>query len=170
MKAIRRREFLGAAMAGSAALMMSDKSSALNFIPHSTSRTLQTADARVEILVNEKIGQISPDIYGHFVEHLGGVVYDGIWVGEESKVPNIGGIRRALVEALRAVRPSVIRWPGGCFADSYDWRDGIGPREQRPRRTNFWADDPHSKDPHEVNSFEHPDVVAPVTSDVPVRG
>ena len=82
----------------------------------------------------------SPEIYGHFVEHLGGVVYDGIWVGEGSRVPNIGGIRKALVDALRKVKPGVIRWPGGCYADQYDWRDGIGPREKRPKRTNFWID------------------------------
>src|SRR5262245_40407780 len=141
MKAIRRREFLEAAMAGSAALMMGNKSSALNLIPHSTSRTSQTADVRVEILVNEKIGQISPNIYSHFVEHLGGVVYDGIWVGEESKVPNVGGIRKELVEHMRRIKPGVIRWPGGCFADSYNWRDGTRPRKDRPRHTNFWRDD-----------------------------
>ena len=101
------------------------------------------ADSRLDVLVNEPIGTIAPEIYGHFVEHLGGVVYDGVWVGERSRVPNLGGIRRALVEALRAIHPAVVRWPGGCFADSYDWRDGIGPRERRPRRTNFWIDDPH---------------------------
>jgi alpha-N-arabinofuranosidase len=140
MKAIQRREFLGAAMAGSAALMMGNRSSALNFIPHSASRTSQTAEARVEILVNEPIGKISPDIYGHFVEHLGGVVYDGIWVGEESKVPNVGGIRKELIDHLKRIRASIVRWPGGCFADSYNWRDGIGPRKDRPRRTNFWRD------------------------------
>jgi alpha-N-arabinofuranosidase len=56
------------------------------------------------------------------------VVYDGIWVGEESKVPNVGGIRKELVEHMRRIKPGVIRWPGGCFADSYNWRDGIGPR------------------------------------------
>ncbi len=101
------------------------------------------ADARIDVLVDEPIGTIAPEIYGHFVEHLGGVVYDGVWVGEQSRVPNVGGIRRALVEALRAIHPGVVRWPGGCFADSYDWRDGIGPRASRPRRTNFWSDDPH---------------------------
>jgi len=101
------------------------------------------ADARIDVLVNEPIGTIAPEIYGHFVEHLGGVVYDGVWVGEKSRVPNVGGIRRALVEALRAIHPGVVRWPGGCFADSYDWHDGIGPRERRPRRTNFWIDDAH---------------------------
>ena len=101
------------------------------------------ADARIDVLVDEPIGTIAPEIYGHFVEHLGGVVYDGVWVGERSRVPNVGGVRRALVDALRAIHPGVVRWPGGCFADSYDWRDGIGPRERRPRRTNFWIDDSH---------------------------
>jgi len=65
-------------------------------------------------------------------EHIGGVIYDGIWVGENSPVPNIGGLRAALVEHMRRFKPSVVRWPGGCFADSYNWRDGIGPRAQRP--------------------------------------
>ena len=96
--------------------------------------------------VDEPIGTIAPELYGHFIEHLGGVIYDGVWVGEGSRVPNVGGMRRVLVEALRAIRPGVVRWPGGCFADSYDWRDGVGPRERRPRRTNFWAEDPHFKD------------------------
>ena len=71
---------------------------------------------------------------GHYAEHLGGVVYDGIWVGENSKVPNDGGIRRALVDHLRKIKAPLIRWPGGCFADSYDWEDGIGPRANRPTR------------------------------------
>jgi alpha-L-arabinofuranosidase len=98
--------------------------------------------SRIDILPDEPIGVISPDLRGHFVEHIGGVVYDGIWVGESSPVPNIGGIRRSLVEHMRRIGPPVIRWPGGCFADSYDWRDGIGPRGKRPRRTNFWIGDP----------------------------
>ena len=100
----------------------------------------RAADSRVEILITEPASVIAPEIYGHFAEHLGGVVYDGIWVGEDSKVANVGGIRKALVESLRRVRPAVVRWPGGCFADSYDWRDGVGPRGSRPRRTNFWSD------------------------------
>lgn len=100
----------------------------------------QNADSRVEILLNEPVGTIAPELYSHFVEHLGGVVYDGIWVGESSKIPNIGGIRKQLVEALARIKPGAIRWPGGCFADQYDWRDGVGPRNKRPRRTNFWSD------------------------------
>ncbi len=105
-------------------------------------QTSRAVDSRIEVLLSEEIGTINPDIYGHFAEHLGGVVYDGIWVGENSRVPNIGGIRTALVDALKRIKPPVIRWPGGCFADSYDWRDGTGPRSRRPRRTNFWADAP----------------------------
>ena len=100
----------------------------------------QQSDSRIEILLNEPIGTIAPEIYSHFVEHLGAVVYDGIWVGENSKIPNVNGLRKALVDALKKSKPSVIRWPGGCFADQYDWRDGIGPKSKRPRRTNFWVD------------------------------
>jgi alpha-N-arabinofuranosidase len=92
------------------------------------------------VLLDEPIGTLSPNIYGHFTEHLGGLIYDGVWVGEDSRVPNIHGIRRRLVEELRKIKAPVIRYPGGCFADSYDWRDGIGPADQRPRRTNFWSD------------------------------
>jgi alpha-N-arabinofuranosidase len=99
-------------------------------------------DARIEILLDEVLGTISPNIYGHFTENLGGVIYDGIWVGENSKVENVNGIRKALVDALQKIKSPVIRWPGGCFADSYDWKDGVGPIAKRPRRTNFWADEP----------------------------
>jgi alpha-N-arabinofuranosidase len=96
--------------------------------------------SRVEVLLGETVGRIAPEIYGHFVENLGGVVYDGIWVGEGSSIPNSGGIRNDVVAALKRVKPAVIRWPGGCFADSYDWHDGTGPRASRPKRTNFWVD------------------------------
>ncbi len=106
-------------------------------------RTSHAATARIEILPDEQIGVIAPDIYGHFTEHLGGCIYDGIWVGEGSKIPNIGGIRKALVDNLKRLKPPVIRWPGGCFADSYNWRDGVGPRAQRPKRTNFWTNTPY---------------------------
>ncbi len=105
-------------------------------------RTSLAASARIEIVPDEPIGTISPRIYSHFTEHLGGCIYDGVWVGENSKIPNIGGIRKELVDNLKRMKPGVIRWPGGCFADSYNWRDGVGPRAQRPRRTNFWANTP----------------------------
>jgi alpha-N-arabinofuranosidase len=133
MKTMKRREFLTTTALAGGALWSGKSATALK-------RATQAADARIEILLNEQIGQINPNIYSHFVEHLGGVVYDGIWVGEDSKVANVGGIRKELVEHMRRIKPGVIRWPGGCFADSYNWRDGIGPRAQRPRHTNFWRD------------------------------
>jgi alpha-L-arabinofuranosidase len=114
------------------------------FAPRMLSET-NGAVARIDVLFDEPLGVISPNIYGHFTENLGGVVYDGIWVGRDSKVANVGGIRKSLVEALREIHSPVIRWPGGCFADSYDWHDGIGPADKRPRRTNFWADDPQAR-------------------------
>ena len=127
MQKIGRRLFLGNLLAGGAVLL--------------ATRSTRAADARIEVLVNEPIGTIAPEIYGHFVEHLGGVIYDGVWVGEKSKIPNVGGVRSALVEAMRKIKPGVMRWPGGCFADSYDWHDGVGPRASRPRRTDFWIND-----------------------------
>src|SRR5215475_5072044 len=104
--------------------------------------TAQAPESHIDVLLNEPIGTIAPEIYGHFVENLGGVIYDGIWVGERSSIPNIDGVRLDLVNALKRVKPGMIRWPGGCFADQYDWRDGTGLRAQRPTRTNFWVDAP----------------------------
>ncbi len=132
MKSVGRREFVSGAVLGGAALLTTGIRGQVS----------GQADARVEVLVEEPIGTISPDLYGHFTEHLGGVIYDGIWVGENSKISNTGGIRTALIESMRRIKAPVIRWPGGCFADSYNWRDGVGPRSQRPRRTNFWVDAP----------------------------
>src|SRR5690606_15743394 len=80
--------------------------------------------------------KVDRNIYGHFAEHLGRCIYDGIWVGEDSPIPNIRGIRKDVVEALRRIRVPVLRWPGGCFADEYHWKDGIGPRESRPSIIN----------------------------------
>ncbi|NLE71886.1 MAG: alpha-N-arabinofuranosidase [Actinomycetales bacterium] len=79
---------------------------------------------------------ISRHVYGHFAEHLGTCIYGGIWVGEDSPLPNIGGIRADVVEALREIAVPNLRWPGGCFADEYHWRDGVGPRHERPRMVN----------------------------------
>ena len=83
-------------------------------------------------------GTINRNIYGHFAEHIGGVFYDGLWVGESSQVENMRGFRKTLVESFRKLNPPVLRWPGGCFAELYDWRDGIGPRESRPVRAGWW--------------------------------
>jgi len=79
---------------------------------------------------------IDPAVYGHFAEHLGRCIYEGIWVGEDSPIPNTKGIRNDVLAALRHLKVPVLRWPGGCFADEYHWKDGIGPREQRKRMVN----------------------------------
>lgn len=79
---------------------------------------------------------IDKHIFGHFAEHLGRCIYDGLWVGESSKVPHVRGWRSDLVAALKQIKIPNLRWPGGCFADDYHWREGIGPREKRPRRIN----------------------------------
>jgi alpha-L-arabinofuranosidase len=81
-------------------------------------------------------GVISRHIYGHFAEHLGRCIYGGIWVGPDSVIPNDGGIRLDIVEALKGLAIPNLRWPGGCFADEYHWMDGIGPREERPTVIN----------------------------------
>jgi alpha-L-arabinofuranosidase len=95
------------------------------------------SDATIDILLNEPIGTISPHLHGHFMEHLGGCIYEGCWVGEDSPILNTGGVRNDVVEALKAIGAPNIRWPGGCFADDYHWQDGIGPWEKRPKRINM---------------------------------
>ena len=80
---------------------------------------------------------ISRHIYGQFSEHLGHCIYEGLWVGLDSPIPNTRGIRNDVVAALRKIKVPVLRWPGGCFADEYHWKDGIGPREQRPALINI---------------------------------
>lgn len=91
-----------------------------------------------QIIINTKAekNKIDKNIYGHFAEHLGRCIYDGFYVGEDSPIPNVHGIRTDIVEALRRIRIPVLRWPGGCFADEYHWRDGIGPKESRPAMVN----------------------------------
>jgi alpha-N-arabinofuranosidase len=127
---MERRNFLKAAAASTAAALVFGKRLSL----------AQQAGSHIEILVDEPIATIAPEVYGHFTEHLGSVIYDGIYVGENSKIANQHGLRSALIEKMRAIKAPMVRWPGGCFADSYDWHDGIGPRDKRPRRTNFWTD------------------------------
>ena len=91
---------------------------------------------RLTIHENEKKGTISPEIYGHFSEHLGRCIYEGIFVGENSEIPNKKGMRTDVVDALKDMKLPVLRWPGGCFADEYHWKDGIGPKENRKRMVN----------------------------------
>ena len=88
------------------------------------------------INANKKGAKINKEIYGHFSEHLGRCVYDGIYTGEKSNIPNVRGIRTDIVEALKHIKIPVLRWPGGCFADEYHWKDGIGPKEKRKKMIN----------------------------------
>ncbi|QPC81312.1 alpha-N-arabinofuranosidase [Phototrophicus methaneseepsis] len=92
----------------------------------------------ISVNLQHAVGQINPNIYGHFAEHLGACIYEGIWVGEDSPIPNTNGMRNDVIAAMKKIAPPVIRWPGGCFADDYHWRDGIGPRDSRPDRINIW--------------------------------
>jgi alpha-N-arabinofuranosidase len=147
--AMERRQFLKRSAAAGAALALCNKGI-----------WAKDADAHMEVLMDEPLGEISPNIYGQFTEHIGGVIYDGVWVGEKSKIRNTYGIRSQLVDMMKQIHVPVIRWPGGCFADSYDWKDGIGEASKRPRRTNFWEVDHdalrlHDKGPQifESNQF-----------------
>lgn len=102
------------------------------------SRLALAADIEVELALDRPGALINPHIYGHFIEHLGGVIYDGIWVGRTSRIPNLDGIRKQFVDDMKRIGAPNLRWPGGCFADGYHWRDGIGPGAKRPRTYNFW--------------------------------
>ena len=122
---MKRRQFLGAAAgAGLAAL--------------AAPRRAFAADASVVLSPAAAGPTISPHLYGHFIEHLGGVMYDGIWVGRDSKIPNVDGHRKQFVDDMKRIGAPNLRWPGGCFADGYHWRDGIGPAAARPRTYNYW--------------------------------
>jgi alpha-L-arabinofuranosidase len=94
------------------------------------------ATSKVTIDASQLQYKINKDIYGQFSEDLGHCIYGGIWVGTNSPIPNIDGIRKDVVEALRKIKVPVLRWPGGCFADGYHWKDGIGPRDKRPHTIN----------------------------------
>jgi alpha-L-arabinofuranosidase len=155
---IDRRSFIRKSALGAGAFLLSRNS------PFASAATSAGPDSRIEVLLGETLGTISPNIYGHFAENLSGVIYDGIWVGENSKIPNVNGIRKELIDEMRKIKPPVVRYPGGCFADSYDWRDGVGPVDKRPRRTNFWAEgeaatapSSHKYDPNRfgTNEFVH---------------
>jgi alpha-L-arabinofuranosidase len=155
---IDRRGFIRNSALGASAFLLTRTS------PFASAATSSGPDSRIEVLMGETLGTISPNIYGHFAENLSGVIYDGIWVGENSKIPNVNGIRKELIDEMRKIKAPVVRYPGGCFADSYDWRDGVGPVDKRPRRTNFWAEGEaptapasHKFDPNQfgTNEFVH---------------
>ncbi|HSW51578.1 MAG TPA: alpha-L-arabinofuranosidase C-terminal domain-containing protein [Bryobacteraceae bacterium] len=93
-------------------------------------------ERRISVNPDASIATIQPELHGNFAEHLGSCIYGGIWVGRDSKIPNIEGYRKEAVEYLRALGIPVLRWPGGCFADFYHWRQGIGPAAKRPKMVN----------------------------------
>ena len=92
--------------------------------------------ARLTVYTDRPLSTIEPEVYGHFSEHLGRCIYEGIYVGEDSHIPNVNGMRCDVVEALKHIRIPVLRWPGGCFADEYHWKDGIGPKQARKKMIN----------------------------------
>lgn len=93
---------------------------------------------KISMVINadDRLGHISPEIYGHFSEHLGRCIYNGIYVGENSPIPNTDGIRNDIIEAFRNIKAPVFRWPGGCFAEEYHWQDGIGEKSLRRKIVN----------------------------------
>lgn len=100
---------------------------------------LSAATLDATLLLDEAGPTINRDIFGQFAEHIGEGIYGGIWVGKDSKIPNVNGIRSDVVAALRDINVPVVRWPGGCFADQYHWREGIGPKASRQSRINQWG-------------------------------
>jgi alpha-N-arabinofuranosidase len=111
---------------------------------------------------------INRDIFGQFAEHLGEGIYDGIWVGKDSPIPNVRGIRSDVVAALRAIKVPVVRWPGGCFADEYHWRNGIGPASQRTATVDAnWG---NVIEPNSFGTDEFMDFVDQIGSEAPAIG
>ncbi len=108
----------------------------LIFILLASGLMAQQKSVSIRIHPNEKKQQISKHIYGQFAEHLGSCIYGGLWVGEDSSIPNTNGYRKDVLEALKNLNIPNLRWPGGCFADEYHWMDGIGSRNQRPKMVN----------------------------------
>jgi len=154
---VNRRTCLKGLACGAAAAALGGGSRARLWAAESTG-----SRATLDVLLDEQIREpdgkpavISPMLHGHLTEHIGGVIYDGIWVGPDSKVAKVDGIRKALVESFKKIAPPVVRWPGGCFADRYHWRDGIGPAANRPRRFNRWSErvEPNAFGTHEFIRF-----------------
>ena len=96
----------------------------------------QSTENKIIVYTDSIQGKISKNIYGHFAEDLGHCIYGGFWVGENSSIPNTRGIRNDVVKALREINIPNLRWPGGCFADTYHWKEGIGPKSERKKIVN----------------------------------
>ncbi len=142
----RRKRLLGLMLAG-----------ATTFIAGSgAAHAADAAQVSVTIRADQPGPVINPNVYGQFAEHLGAGIYEGVWVGEKSSIPNTNGYRNDVIDALKNLHVPVVRWPGGCFADEYHWRDGIGPREKRPVKVNtHWGGVPETNEfgTHEFMAF-----------------
>lgn len=98
-----------------------------------------SAQTRITLKGDSAKQIINKNIYGHFAEHLGHCIYDGFYVGDTNKIiPNTDGVRNDVIAALRKMKIPALRWPGGCFADTYHWKDGVGPKDKRPSMVNSW--------------------------------
>ena len=117
-----RRQFVGGAAAASLTALLPESVFSQGPTPQS-----------VVVRPGVEIGIVRPELHSHFAEHLGSCIYGGLWVGKDSPIPNVDGYRKAAIDALKELGIPVLRWPGGCFADNYHWRDGIGPVSKRPQ-------------------------------------
>jgi alpha-N-arabinofuranosidase len=125
-------------------------------VPATAQAQAAASPGSLTVIADQPGPVINRDIFGQFSEHLGHGIYGGIWVGKDSRIPNVRGIRSDVVAALRAIKVPVVRWPGGCFAEKYHWRDGIGPADERPVTLNsIWggATEPNSFGTHEFMDF-----------------
>jgi len=115
--------------------------------------------AKVSIQTRQTHSVVRPELHGQFLEHLGTCIDGGVWVGVDSAIPNVAGLRQDVVDALAHLEPPLVRWPGGCYADIYHWRNGIGPREQRPAvyNGNFGT---HRIEHNELGTHEFMDLCA----------
>jgi alpha-L-arabinofuranosidase len=126
------------------------------------------ADIKVVVSADQPGPVIHRNIYGQFAEHLGTGIYEGMWVGPESKIPNVRGWRKDVVGALKDLKVPLVRWPGGCFADEYHWREGIGPRNKRPVKVNYnWGGVPEN---NAVGTHEFFDLVEQLGAEAYVNG
>lgn len=130
--------------------------------------TALAADIKITVDTEKTGPTINKNIYGQFTEHLGHGIYEGMWVGPDSKIPNTKGWRNDVVGALKDLKVPLIRWPGGCFADEYHWRDGIGPRATRPVKINTnWG---NVEEPNAVGTHEIFDLIEMVGADAYING
>ncbi|MBI3349383.1 MAG: alpha-N-arabinofuranosidase [Burkholderiales bacterium] len=128
----------------------------------------QAADIKLVVNADQPGPVIHRNIYGQFAEHLGTGIYEGMWVGPDSKIPNVRGWRKDVIGALKDLKVPLVRWPGGCFADEYHWREGIGPRAKRPIKVNSnWGGVPEN---NAVGTHEFFDLVEQLGAEAYVNG